>query len=113
MFLELRTISHGEIHSKSVRRFISLGLLSVFGASSLAVASTLCVHPNGGFGCKSTISAAVAAASAGDTIVVAPGTYKESVVITKPVSLVALDGTRPIIDAKGLPNGIFINGMWA
>jgi pectin methylesterase-like acyl-CoA thioesterase len=93
MFLGLRTISHGEIHGKSVRRFITLGLLSVLGASSLAVASTLCVHPNGGFGCKSTISAAVAAAAAGDTIVVAPGTYKEAVVITKPVSLVALDGT--------------------
>lgn len=113
MFLDLRTISHGEIHGKSVRRFITLGLLSVLGASSLAVASTLCVHPNGGFGCKSTISAAVAAAAAGDTIVVAPGTYKEAVVITKPVSLVALDGTWPTIDAKGLPNGIFINGMSA
>jgi parallel beta-helix repeat protein len=113
MFLDLRTITHGDIHGNSVRRFISFGLLSFFGASSLAVASTLCVNPGGHFGCRSTISAAVAAASAGDTILVAPGTYREAVVITKPVSLVGLHGFRPIIDAKGLPNGIFVNGMWA
>src|SRR4051812_40602424 len=100
MFLDLRTISHGAIHGSSVRRAISLGLLSVFGVSSLAIASTLCVNPGGHFGCKSTISAAVAAASAGDTILVAPGTYKEAVVITKSLSLVGLHGFQPVIDAK-------------
>ena len=73
-----------------------LGLLSMFAASS--VAATLCVNPAGKFGCKSTISAAVAAASVGDTIQVARGTYKEQVVITKSLSLVALDGQEPTID---------------
>lgn len=77
------------------------------------MAATLCVIPSGEFGCKSTISAAVAAASAGDTIVVAPGTYKEQVTITKPLSLVALPNLRPTIDATGLPNGILISGMSA
>ncbi len=74
----------------------------------------LCVSiPGGKFGCRATISAAVAAAGPGDTIVVTPGTYKEQVTITKPVSLVALGFVQPIIDATGLPNGIFINGMAA
>jgi hypothetical protein len=113
MFLDVRTIFHGEICDKSVRRAVSLGLLSLFGACSFATAATLCVNPKGIFGCKSTISAAVAAAGPGDTIVVTPGTYKEQVTITKSVSLVALGFTKPVIDATGLPNGIFINGMAA
>lgn len=113
MFTDVRTIFRGEIRDKAVRRAISLGLLSLFGACSLATAATLCVNPGGKFGCKSTISAAVAAAAPGDTIVVTPGTYKEQVTITQSVSLVALGFTRPVIDATGLPNGIFINGMAA
>jgi nitrous oxidase accessory protein NosD len=113
MFLDLKTILHGEMQGHSVRRAIGLGLMSFLGASSLAAAATLCVNPNGRFGCKASISAAVAAASAGDTIVVFSGTYKEQVVLTKAVSLVAVPGPQPVIDAKGMPNGIFINGMWA
>jgi len=106
MLLKLRTICH------PARNFIGLGLVSLFGASTLA-AATLCVNPGGTSGCKSTISAAVAAATARDTIEVAQGTYKEQVVITKSLSLVAMDHQHPIIDATGLANGIFINGMWA
>jgi nitrous oxidase accessory protein NosD len=76
-------------------------------------AATLCVNPGGTAGCKSTINAAVSAASPGDTIRVAPGTYKEDVVIAKSLSLVAWDHRKPVIDATGLSNGIFINGMSA
>ena len=56
----------------------------------------------------------MAAAAPGDTVQVWPGTYYEGVVITKPLSLVALDQTaaaKPVINASGFPNGIFINGM--
>jgi Right handed beta helix region len=102
----LRTIRH------SARYLVGLGLLSLFGASTLA-AATLCVNPGGKHGCKSSISAAVAAASPGDTIQVSHGIYKEQVVITKSLSLVALDGLQPVIDATGLSNGIFVNGLWA
>jgi len=112
MFQHLRTIRHAEICARS-RRPISLGLLIFFGASGLAAAATLCVNPSGKSGCQSSISAAVAAASAGDTIQVAQGTYKEDVVITKSLSLVAMDNAQPTIDATGLSNGIFINGMSA
>jgi nitrous oxidase accessory protein NosD len=111
MFQSLRVMSPNSIHGRSMRYLIGLGVLSLCSASSLA--ATLCVNPGGKFGCKSSISAAVSAASPGDTILVVQGTYKEQVVITKSISLVALEKGQTIIDAKGLPNGIFINGMAA
>jgi parallel beta-helix repeat protein len=75
-----------------------------------ASAATLCVNPAGSNGCYSSISAAVAAASVGDTIFVAHGTYNEDVVITKPLSLVGEDKENTVIDATGLLNGVAING---
>lgn len=91
---------------------IAASALLICAAPGLA-AATLCVNPGGTGGCKSTISAAVAAASAGDIIKVATGTYKEDVVLTQSVSLVADDHQKPKIDAEGLSNGIFVNGMSA
>jgi nitrous oxidase accessory protein NosD len=82
-------------------------------AAPTLMAATLCVNPGGIGSCKSTISAAVAAASPGDTIRVAPGTYKEEIVITKSLSLVSWGHRKPVIDATGLGNGIFVNGMSA
>jgi parallel beta-helix repeat protein len=111
MFQGLRVMPSSSIHGHSVRYLIGLGVLSLCTASSLA--ATLCVSPGGKFGCKSSISAAVSAASPGDTILVVPGTYKEQVVIAKSISLVAVVNGQSIIDAKGLSNGIFINGMAA
>jgi nitrous oxidase accessory protein NosD len=49
----------------------------------------------------SSISAAVAAASSGDTVVVCDGTYDEQVVVRKPLTLVGRDGA--VIDAAGQP----------
>ncbi|HEY2000774.1 MAG TPA: right-handed parallel beta-helix repeat-containing protein [Acidobacteriaceae bacterium] len=111
MLQGLIVMPSGSVHRHSVRCLIGLGVLSLCAVSSLA--ATLCVNPGGKFGCKSSISAAVAAASPGDTILVVPGTYKEQVVITKSLSLVAVVKGGSIIDAKGLSNGIFINGMAA
>ena len=91
-------------------------LLTTFigcGALAAASAATLCVSQKNVPWCSTTISAAVAAASPGDTILVAPGTYPEEVTIAKTLSLVALNGNAVTIDATGLPNGIFINGMSA
>jgi parallel beta-helix repeat protein len=73
-------------------------------------AATLCVNPGGTSGCYPTISAAVTAAAPGSTIQVAQGIYKESVVITQPLSLIGSNGYS-IIDATGQSNGIFVNGM--
>lgn len=91
--------------------FTVLCLLFLAGAPGLHGA-TLCVNPGGTSGCKSTITAALGAASSGDTILVAPGTYKEDVAITKPIALIGSNRSS-IIDATGLANGIFVNGMSA
>jgi len=65
-------------------------------------------HDNGkGAGCGnaaySTIGSAVAAASAGDTVKVCPGTYPEDVVVDKTLTLIGQDAT---IDATGQDNGV-------
>lgn len=78
-----------------------------------AFSATWCVNPHRHSVCKSTITAAVAAASPGDTIHVARGIYKEDVVILKPLSLIGEGRYTTIIDATGKPNGIFINGIGA
>src|SRR5579884_1522017 len=57
-------------------------------AAGSAAAKTLCVTASATPGCFSTIGAAVAAASPGDTIQVAHGTYKEDVTI--PISLLLI-----------------------
>ena len=59
---------------------------SLMAFSQAALAATWCVNPKGAEGCKTTISAAVAAAAAGDTIYVGHGTYKEGVILTKSLS---------------------------
>jgi nitrous oxidase accessory protein NosD len=81
------------------------------GSSALAGGATLCVNPGGSSGCFATIGEAVKTAAPGDTIQVAAGTYKEAVVIGKPLSLVGAGPERVILDATGLPNGIYIDGI--
>jgi len=79
--------------------------------SGIASAKTLCVNQSGNGGCYSTINAAVAHAAPHDTIRVARGTYAEDVVIGKPLSLIGDDHNKTIIDATGLSNGIYIDGI--
>jgi Right handed beta helix region len=78
-----------------------------------ASAATLCVNPEGKFGCQSTIGAAVAAAAPGDVIRVHAGMYNEQVTITQSVSLMAAGDAPVTIDATNLANGIFVNGIAA
>ena len=113
MYTSVLCVGHEKVHD-SIRAFLrGTALLLLCGVAGVASAATLCVNPGGKAGCQATISAAVAAASDGDTIVVAPGTYKEEVTISKSISLVAMNSARPTIDATGLPNGIFVDGMGA
>jgi len=90
----------------------TLVILPAFGgASSLLFANTLCVNPGGTGGCYSSISAAVAAASAYDTISVQAGTYSEDVIVNKPVSIVGVNRASAIVDASGQANGFNIDGL--
>jgi parallel beta-helix repeat protein len=76
-----------------------------------AMANTLCVSSTGATGCYSTIGAAVAAASAGDTITIGIGQYNEGVVVPKPLALVGAGAGSTIINAKGQANGIYVDGL--
>lgn len=93
-------------------RLAAVTALALAGAVTLS-AATLCVSKEKKSSCYQTIGAAVAAASPGDVIQVMQGTYAEQVTITQPLSLVASAGRQPVIDATGLANGIFVNGMSA
>ena len=98
---------------RKVQRSVSAQTLIVFGVAlciSACQAATLCVNPTGASGCMTTIGAAVSAASLGDIIQVAAGTYKEDVSITKTIALIGAGSATTIIDATGLANGIVIDG---
>src|SRR5579863_2202958 len=97
--------------SGSLLRAFALSAILAAGLSCAATAATLCVNPGGTKGCYSTIGAAVSAASPNDTISVAAGTYKEDVVIGKALSLVGANQHNTIIDATGLSNGVYIDGL--
>jgi parallel beta-helix repeat protein len=88
-----------------------LGVLLVAGLSSFSVARTLCVNQGGTSGCYSKISDAVAAAANFDTIKVAHGTYAEDVQIGRPLSLIGESSKNTIIDATGLSNGVYVDGL--
>jgi parallel beta-helix repeat protein len=95
-------------------KFLVLSFLLVaFGTSQFASAapSTLCVNPKGTAGCYSTITAALAAATAGSTINVSAGTYPENVIINQSVYLVGAGSTKTVINALGLPNAIYVDGL--
>lgn len=87
--------------------------LTLFVACQAMWAATLCVNPTGATGCQATIGAAVSAASSGDVIQVAAGTYKEDVTISTTLSLIGAGSATTIIDATGLANGINIDGSAA
>jgi parallel beta-helix repeat protein len=80
-------------------------------ACGTAQAASHCVNPASSSGCMKTIGAALAAASPGDVVNVAAGTYKESLTINMPLSLVGADATKVVIDATGLGVGIYVDGI--
>ena len=80
-------------------------------SSQNASAKTLCVNHAGSNGCYKSIASAVSAASPWDVINVWPGIYKEDVVIGMPLSLIGSGAESTIIDATGLANGIFVDGL--
>ena len=91
---------------------MAAGATLIAGHFPSAAAATLCVSPGGKGGCYTTIGGAVAAASPGDTIQVAQGTYVEGdIVIGIPLSLIGANSANTIINATGKGNGIYIDGL--
>jgi parallel beta-helix repeat protein len=90
---------------------MGIGALLFAGVTQQARAATLCVNPGHPNHCFTSIGAAVAAASPGDTIRVAHGTYAEYVVVPKPLSLIGDDEDNTIIDASNKPFGINVDGF--
>src|ERR1017187_10388637 len=101
-----------EVRGMSAPRSRARYCAGMFGAGLLvalfpgaATAASWCVNPAVST-CKATIGAAITAAGPNDVINVAPGTYKESVVIGKSLVLSGSDSAKTIIDATGLSTGI-------
>lgn len=94
-------------------RILSLGLNVLLGLAlcKSVTAATLCVNPGGTAGCYSKIQDAVNAASPFDIVTVKQGTYAESVVIGKPLSLLGHNSSNTVIDATNLPTGVYIDGL--
>ncbi len=84
---------------------------SFLAVGQVAMGANLCVNPGAASGCYGTIGAAVKAANAGDQIKVAAGQYAEDVTITKSLSLIGAGAGATIINARGLSNGIYIDGL--
>ena len=99
----------GQLRSMRLGTAVAVWTVSAASAVSLS-AATLCVDPARS-GCDATISAAVSHAAAGDTIQVSQGVYKEDVVIGKSLTLAGHNSANTIIDATGLSNGIWIDGL--
>jgi hypothetical protein len=102
-------LPHKQVRKLSLPLFAGAALIAAM--STPALAASLCVAPGGTGGCYATISAAVAAASPGSTIKVWPGTYKEDVVIGKSLSLLGTNSANTIINAAGLNNAVYVDGL--
>jgi parallel beta-helix repeat protein len=88
-----------------------MGLCLVGAAPSARADTAPCANPGGTGGCSSTIQAAIDAAKPGDTVSVGAGTYKESVTITKAITLQGAGGGATIIDATGKDHAIMMQGV--
>ena len=98
---------------RSMLRLANGGRLLVLTCVSIlpATGATWCVNAAASSGCQATIGAAISAAAANDTVLVAPGTYAESVTIGKPLSLIGTDASKTIINASNLGVGIYVDGI--
>ena len=101
-------------HCRLAIGFAAFGTALIATAEHPAAAAELCVNANGIKGCYTTIQRCCRGGCPGRyNPGVAQGTYREHVIINKPLSLIGADAANTIIDAGGPGNGIgiYIDGM--
>jgi parallel beta-helix repeat protein len=101
------------VRSNLLVTLVTRVVISLCVLCQIATGATLCVATRSTTACPYTsINAAVNAAAAGDVVQVTQGTYHEDVIIRKPLSLIG-DISLPdvFIDATGLANGIYVDGL--
>ena len=96
-------ISGAGLAEASAASSAALPTLYVSPSATPSAAGTSCATAN-----FSTISAAVASASSGDTVVACRGTYTEDVVITIPLTLVGQSATINATGLSGAPTGAIL-----
>lgn len=101
------------VRSNLLVTLVTRVVISLCVLCQIATGATLCVATRSTTACPYTsINAAVDPAAAGDVVQVTQGTYHEDVIIRKPLSLIG-DISLPdvFIDATGLANGIYVDGL--
>ncbi len=91
------------------QRFLALSVVLLFhcpGQAAILEVCAACAHKS--------ISAAVQSAQAGDTVAVGPGLYRESdIELSKPIKVLAMRGSRPVVDAGHVKNVFVIRSIGA
>ena len=93
-------------HAKLAHSLLTLATVALILFGALAVPASAAQLTVGAQGQFTTIQGAVEAAQPGDTILIAPGTYVENVVVNKPLTITA-GSPQPTVQAADSSKDVF------